>query len=258
MPSKAPEGLSESWGTDSGLPDDVDVYFEEVWFGKNPQAKEQKDKLFFGIRGEASRDGEVVEDELTVFYSCGDSWTATKGGLEASHANGKTRFMDSSNMGKLIAAIAGLPDAVAELRSRAGETYQADTFKGLGFHMERSDFPFVRNGVETVYSVLLPTSFLGVKEGAAPTKAAGTAKKAAGTKKPAAGATKKPAPKKTSSALRDEVIAYAKEYEAEDHDTFMSAVVDAEYFPKAEEVALDEELMNEILDPESELWTSAH
>lgn len=264
-PVKPPEGLSESWGTDSGLPDDIDFYFDECWFGKNPNATgDNKDRTSFAIRGEASRDGEMVEEELTIFYSLGDGWTATGGGTKVGHANGKTRFMDSSNMGRLIQAIVGLPDALEVLRERGGETFEVETWQGLGFHLEREDRKWTdKSGTERTTSTLLPTGFLGVREDGGAKKAGGATKKAAAkpaaaTKKATGAAKKPPVKKKVANDLRDDIVAYAKEYAEDDYETFSEAVFDPEYFPRANELNEDEDLTNELLDPDNEIWTEAH
>jgi hypothetical protein len=138
--------------------------------------------------------------------------------------------------------------------------------------------------------VPLPTAFLGfadtdeeatpapakkaapgaAKKAATPAakKAAAPAKKAAATPaapaKKAAGAVKKgaakpaPEPEPEESDLRADVVEYAKLYTADEHAAFVDAVYDAEYFPRADDLQLDEELAAEVLDPDSALWAEAH
>lgn len=262
-----PQG--DSWKTTSGLLDDFDHEWREVWFGTDARFGEGK-TLLLVARGPAFIEGEEVDEEHTLFYSCGDGWKEAKGGREAKHSSGKTSFTDNSNIGKLIDRLVELgPEIIKELKAR-GETFQADTFEGLRFHMERKKFQFKnrKTGEASEYEVVLPTDFLGVVDGeaVAPKKATGASKRAAAKPaeeeeaeppKKATGVTKKATGAKTApkESLRDAVVKFAVPYE--EHASFVTDVMDPDVFPRAEEIQEDEELANDILDEDGSVWTDA-
>lgn len=262
-----PQG--DSWKTTSGLLDDFDHEWAEVWFGTDARFGEGK-TLLLVARGPAYVDGEVADEEHTLFYSCGDGWKEAKGGREAKHASGKTSFTDNSNIGKLIDRLVELgPDIIKELKGR-GETYQADTFEGLKFHMERKKYQFKnrKTGEASEYEVVLPTDYLGTIEDAGSKKTT-TRKPAASTStddddeeataKPAkpSGVTKKAGGAKVApkESLRDAVVKFAVPYE--EHASFVTDVMDPDVFPRADEIQNDEELANDILDEDGQVWADA-
>lgn len=249
---------SGSWKTSSGLLDDFDFSIEEAWFGTNEKFG---DTVLLNLRGIAEQevDGDmvVVDDEHLLLYSCGDGWEAAKGGREAAHAAGKTTFTNNSNMGRLIDAVVGLgDDAIDELSSR-GESYEADTWEGLKFHIERKTFSF-RNretGEQVNYEVPLPTDFLGTfdpEEEEAPKKKSSSKKGSKSSKRGSRGSRRK---KADNSDLRDAVVEFAAQYE--DHADFVEEVFDPDEFDQAEELQNDEELSADVLDEDGEIWTES-
>lgn len=270
---------SGSWKTTSGLLDDFDFTIEEAWFGTNEKFG---DSVLLNLRGIAEQlvDGEmeVVDEEHTLLYSCGDGWEATKGGREASHQAGKTTFVNSTNMGRMIDALVSLDGAVDALEER-GQAYEADTWEGLKLHIERKQFSY-RDRVtreQVNYEVPLPVGFLEageVEEEEAPkskgkkTPAKTPAKKTpakkaeaetveeseeeAPAKKPPA---KKRAGKKSNTALRAAIVATGGEYDFEGHSDFVDFIFDPEQFDQAEALQADEELSAEALDEDSTLWS---
>lgn len=269
-----------SWDTTSGLLDEYEMTFEEVWFGKPANYREGKQTVLV-VRGEAEIDGEIVDDEKENFYSLGDGWEPDDGGETAKHGSGKIQFNENSSMGKLIKAVVALGDDVVEEVKSRGETHEAATWLGLRFRFERKEFTFKdkKTGEENTYAVELPVEFLGTdEEDEAPAKKA-PAKRKAAAKKPAAKrsrakkaepeeeeeADEAPAPRSRrkkkaaddDSALRDAVVAFAAEFEDDAYDDFMEAVLDADEFAQADDLQANEELLNDVLDEEGEIWTAS-
>lgn len=275
----------DSWETTSGLIDEYILTLEEVWFSKPPNYMEGKQTVL-QVRGEAvdpEDEDEVLDDEKENFYSLGDGWEPDDGGESATHGAGKTKLNENSSMGKLIRAVVGLgDDVIAELKSR-GETTEASTWRGLRFRFERTEFKFKdrKTGEEREYFVDLPVEFLGIDEDVdtgkktkpksktkTSTKTSGKSSGTRRTKKSedeeeASEAPKrrrrkaepKDEPEEADDDLRDEVIQFAAQWE--DHDAFMETVLDPDEFDRAEDVQGDEELLNEVLDPDSDLWAAS-
>lgn len=267
---------SGSWKTTSGLLDDFDFDIEEAWFGLNDRFG---DTLLLNLRGIASQEGEVVDEEHVLLYSTGEGWEAAKGGREANHSAGKTTFVNNTNIGRLIDAIVGLGDEVIGVLSERGDTWQADTWEGLRFHIERKQFSY-RNretGEQVTYEVPLPTDFLGEVEAEeeapkkAPAKKGGAKAPAKGGRKPKAKAEpeeeteaeeeapkkpagRKPRAKKGNAALRSQILETASEYEFDGHADFVDWVFDPEQFDGAGDLQNDEELSAEALDEDGALW----
>jgi hypothetical protein len=256
-----------SWQTESGLLDKFQIDIEEAWFGKDEKFG---DNLIFNLRGPAIQEGEVVDEEHTLKYSCGDGWEARKGGQEASHKAGKTSFNKSSNMGKLIDSLVGQGDEILEELQSRGEAYEAATWIGLSLFIEREAFSYTdRNTKETrTYEVPLVTDYLGVVEGEdekPAKKAPARARKAKSedaeeTPKPRARRTRKKKEEEPEVDLRAELVALAGEFDDDDdgHQGFVEAAFDPDEFDHAEALQADEELSNEVLDMESDLWAEAH
>lgn len=251
-----------SWKTSSGLLDDFDFDIEEAWFGVNEKFGEA---VLLNLRGIASQEGEVVDDEHLLLYSCGDGWEAAKGGREAQHGAGRTTFTNQSNMGRLIDSIVSLGDDVIGVLSSRGETYEADTWEGLRFHIERKTFSFRdRETKEQVsYEVPLATDFLGEVETEAPAKAPAKApRKPRGSKAEAeapaeeapAKAPRKPRGKKGNAALEKAILDAASEFEFDDHADFAAWVLDPDEFPQADELQADEEMAANVLDEDGSIW----
>lgn len=271
----------EAFKTSSGLLDNYDFWSSEAWFAKDSRFGGGRDPLLH-IRGQAIIDGEVVNEEETLLYGCGQGWEINNGGQSVSHPSGKVNFSNASNLGKLLDALGALGDEPLDTMAEKGNPGDADVYVGIGVHIERKEYTFRDRETkqETKFEVPLPVAFLGFAEteeasAPAPAKASPAAKKAAPAK-PAAPAAKKatapakkasapvkkgatkPAPEPAEDDLRTAVVEYARIYDATEHAQFVDAVYDAEYFPRVEELQMDEELAAEVLDPDSSLWTEAH
>ena len=249
--------MSSSFKTTSGLPDNFEQDIEEFWFGKNPSSEQATDQIYAIIRGK-SVDLESGEEEAenTVYLSVGKDWEETKGGEAVKNKSGKGQFNKNSSFGRFIDhAVTAGGDGLLDLLQERGEAYEAETWKGLRFRMERKEFSFTRSGEteKQTYSVTLPVEYLG-EVGEAP-------KKAPAKKAPAKRATpaKRPVVKKAAKEddLRSALVAYAAEFEEDDFDTFVASVYDEETFPRAAELEDDEELANAVLD-EDDIWAEAH
>ncbi len=229
----------------TGLLDNYDHHWEEVWFGTNENYGNGEIVLLV-VRGPAYQDGEIVQEELQTFYNLGnkDRWKIAKGGDEADLVSGAP-YKDSGFV-RLIDAAFELGEDVQKMIRDRGEPNQADTWRGLKWHIERKDFPWKnrRTGEEGITEVPLPTAFLGTIDDEEEPK-----KKAApkGRAKGRTGGRKKP--------LRKAVVEFASEFE--DHADFIDAVFDADEFDRADELQDDEELSNEVLDPDGDLWAEA-
>lgn len=269
-----------AWKTTSGLLDDFDFTIEEAWFGTNEKFG---DSVLLNLRGVAEQmvdgDMEVVDEEHTLLYSVGDGWEVQKGGRSVAHQAGKTTFVNSTNMGRLIDALVSLDGAVDVLQER-GQPTDADTWEGLKLHIERKQFSYRdRNTREQVsYEVPLPVDFLGVIEGEedeAPAKKAPAKKGAAKApakrtprtkaepeveeeepveEEPKKAPAKRAPRKKSNTALRAAIVATGAEYDFEGHSDFVDFIFDPEQFDQAEALQNDEELSAEALDEDSALW----
>lgn len=266
----------EAYKTTSGLLDDFDFWIAESWFATDKRFGGGRDPILH-LRGQALIDGEVVDEEETLLYGCGQGWKVANGGQAVTHTAGKTNFTDASNIGKFLDALDELGDEPLDTLGERGSPTDAEVYLGIGLHMERKEFTFKdrKTGETTTYEVALPTAFLGFADSeapaAAPAKPSGAPKKATGAAKKATAPAKKAAPTASAPAkapakkkaatendLRAAVVEYAAVYEATEHAEFVDAVYDPEYFNRVAELNQDEQLAAEILDPESELWAEAH
>lgn len=276
-----PKGAS--WKTSSGKLDDFDMTIEDAFFGTDPNYRKGTATVFI-VRGAAEIDGEVVDDEYKMFYSVGEGWEAHKGGRALVHGSGKESVNRSSNMGKLIDAVAGLGDEVIEELMERGEATEADTWEGLRFHFQNKTYPIKdsETGEISNYDVSLPTEYLGVDETNAKPKAKTATKGARGkgggseeaapkarsrktadkpADKPAARSRSRkpePEPVEEDDDLRAAVVEFAAEFAEDAHELFIQAVYDPEEFPQADDIDEDEDLAAEVMDPDSELWAEAH
>ncbi|KKN17445.1 hypothetical protein LCGC14_0965740 [marine sediment metagenome] len=275
---------SGSWKTGSGLLDDFRFTIEEAWFSTH---EKYGDAVLLFLRGFAEQqddDGNlvVVDDEQTLQYSTGDGWEITSGGREVTHAAGKTTFVNNTNMGRLIDAVVGLGDEVIEELGSRGETYEADTWENLIFHVERKSFSYKDRDTEekVSYEVPLPIDFLGVHEPeeeekpkAKPkgkgrgTSAKGGAKgKGRGKAKAEEESESESEPeeeskpkgrgrKKKTPTLEEAVMEFAADFE--DHAAFLEDVFDGEKFGRADELSDDEELSANVLDEDGSVWVDS-
>lgn len=275
---------SGSWKTGSGLLDDFRFTIEEAWFSTHEKYGDAVLLFLRGFAEQVDEDGDlvVVDDEQTLQYSTGDGWEITSGGREVAHAAGKTTFVNNTNMGRLIDAVVGLGDEVIEELGSRGETYEADTWENLIFHVERKSFSYKDRDTEekVSYEVPLPVDFLGVHEPEEEEKpkpkpkgrgrgssAKGETKvedepeskpKSRGKPKAEEEPESKPkgrGRKKKTPTLEEAVMEFAAGFE--DHAAFLEDVFDGDKFGRADELSDDEELSANVLDEDGSVWVDS-
>lgn len=236
---------NSSWETTSGLIEEGRMKVDEAWFGPNEDSDRDTDKIYLNIRGEVTFEGETIDEEHVERYSVGKNWEVVEDGAEVENATGKNRFNENTGLGRLINALVACGDDVATFLQKKGEAYEASTYEGLDMDMERMlASEFESDDGETVrWFLLLPV--------AVKVKAAKKAKKG-GKGKASRGKGK------GKSSLRSDIIAFAKEFDEDEHDEFVDQVLDEDTFPAAEKIEDDDELHAEVLDPDSGLWSEAH
>ena len=79
----------------SGLLDDYQLTVAEAWFGTDDESEYNQDRIYLFLRGEATVDGEVVEEEYRERYSVGNGWEVVDEGRAIEHGSGKNKTRDS-------------------------------------------------------------------------------------------------------------------------------------------------------------------
>lgn len=157
----------DPWELGSGLPDDFDCQFNEVYFEFDPQYNDGQTLV---LKIEFSSDDDDI-DEGTMLFSCGDGWETKDKGKTASREDGKQKpFGKTSGIGLLVtsAVECGAGDV---LKSR-GTPMDAEIWKGLKFHMKRR--PVNYGGEIGTKERLLPTEFQGEIGGKSSGKSSGS------------------------------------------------------------------------------------
>jgi len=270
MPRKgnklAQKKTADNWGVGSGLIDNFWMTIGSAWFGTDAGYRAGTSTIL-KLSGEAEIDDEVVDDDHTMFYSCGDGWSAVQNGRAVSHSAGTTKFNRQSNAGKLVQAVLEMPDALAAFKERGYDPTQADAWEGARFRFENKSFKMKDRDTkeEREYDVSLPVEFAGFvedEEEEAPKKAAASRRKGAapvGDNPPAATGRRRRGAAATSdnSALRNAVVNFAADWEDDAHSDFVTAVFNPKEFPQAEELQNDQELSNDVLDSDGSIWTAS-
>jgi len=227
------------------LLDDFDFTIKEVWFGPNPES-DFPDINYLHMRGPAFQANELVAEEYNIRYSTGKNWEVKGGGSEVESATGALKFHARSGCGEFVAKVIALiaeNKALETVLSTRGAPTQADTWKGLTFHMElvTEKMKDRETGEERTFYRQLPTAFISAEtaKGKAAAKAAPAAAKGGAA----------------SPALRRAVVRFAKDYGPKEFEDFVADVLNAETFEKADQIG--EELKAEILD-EKGIWAEAH
>ena len=235
-----------SWETTSGLLEEYTFKVKESWFGPNEDSDRDAEKIYLNLRGEATVDGELVEEEHTERYSTGKNWEVVEDGAEVENATGKNKFNENTGIGRLINAMVscGDDDEVAKYLQSKGEAYEANTFNGLNMDMERMlASEFETDDGETVRWFLSLPVDIKIKSKKVKKDGSGKAGRAKG---------------KDISSLRSDIIEFAKEFGEEEHDAFVDQILDDDVFADASKIEEDDELHAEVLDPDSKLWAVAH
>ncbi len=244
-----------SWDTESGLLDNYDFEVEEAWFGLDEEADDSDDeRIFLFLRGTAEDEEGEEHEEHRERYSTGKNWEVVEDGTEVENASGKKRFNENAGLGRLINALVALGEDEAEYLASRGESYEASTFEGLKMHMEGRVVSKWTNddGDEVEWRLNLPTS-IKMK-----TKKKKSSKKGGKGKAKRSPAKKKTSKKDSDSGLRAEIVTFAEQFKEDEHDEFVSQVLDSDVFENADSIEDDDELHAEVLDPDSNLWSEAH
>jgi len=231
-----------SWETSTGLLEEFTLEVKEAWFGKNQKFGEN---LLLNLQGPALVDGDVVDPEHTVLFTCGQSWKAAGGGASAVSTSGADQFNSSSKVGKLIDGIVKLGDDVIDIMKGRGESFEAESWINLSIDFVRTKTgSFTPEGQDTPRDVFdyIPTGLRELGEEAAPAKSSAKASSNSGGGKAAA------------IKLRTAVKKFAKDFD--DNDEFVAAVLDGDLFDQAEAVEADEELLDAIID--GSVYAEAH
>lgn len=239
---------SETWETTSGLLDDFTLQVEEAWFGEDEENDDER--LYLFLRGTAidSDDGDESEDYRERFRA-GQNWEAVDKGAGAENATGKQKFNKNSGVGRLIRSMVADEDTAKALAER-GDANEAETYIGLTIHFVREEQqPFENDDGE-----MIEWNILQANEVVFPKAKAKGKKKGKGD----SGKASKGKKKSGGTSLKKTVIAFAEQFEADEHTTFVEQVLDADVFPAAPDIEDDDELHADILDDEGEVWSKSH
>ena len=204
----ADKSTIEDWATETGLVNDVDVWFRNPHFGVKEEYGQVAgvDTLMFLVDF-TSPEGEVL---ATQGYSVGSGWIASEDGMSISHPTRKN-VVGSSMYGKLIQRV------VKELgvdMSKYGKPTEAKSWDGRGFHIMQEEHTTVSGEVRTAP---MPVAVLeGEAPGAAP------AAKAA----PASALEKKLTTMATSMNLPTFQKAALKMKEVTDNEDLLASILD--------------------------------
>lgn len=156
---------SEDWATETGLVNDVDVWFQSCKFGFKEEygSVAGVDTPMF-IAEMVNEEGEVLASQG---YSVGSGWIISGDGLSIAHPTRKN-VVGSSVYGQLINRV--VKDLKVNM-AQYGKPVEAKSWNGLGFHIMQEEHKTLSGDVRTAP---MPTEFLGERE-YKPAKAAAAA-----------------------------------------------------------------------------------
>ncbi len=133
-----------TWDTreSTGLLHDVDLWVESAKFGVDAEYDDGNTTILIleGIR--VGPDVDPEDNEFRQFLSTGSKWEHRDGGKTAVHADGSEEFHASCAYARWFTAFMELSDdAAKELRGR-GFPDEAESWVGLGMHVERVKHDF--------------------------------------------------------------------------------------------------------------------
>ena len=247
---------SETLDQQSGLLDDYTLPVSEAWFGLDDESERESDQIYLFIRGDASVDGKVVEEQYRERYSIGSGWEVADEGRTIEHGSGKHKPKRNSSHGRLVGAIVHLfdeNDDMATLETLADEsgTNTAEFWESLTFAMERKAMkPFMNDdGEMQEWELPLPIKVVLTKP-----KKKGGGKKSGSSKAKGGSKAKDKATIDPEVKLRKRLVKLAATFDEDDHDEFATAAIE-KYGDKLE--AFDE-LHADVLDDDGDVWEEAH
>jgi len=145
----------EDWVTETGLVNDVDVWFQKCHFGFKEEygSVAGVDTPMF-IAEMVNEEGEVLASQG---YSVGSGWIISDDGMSISHPTRKN-VVGSSVYGQLINKV--IKDLKVNM-ARYGKPTDAKSWNGLGFHILQEEHKTLSGDTRTAP---MPTEFLGERE----------------------------------------------------------------------------------------------
>jgi hypothetical protein len=221
-----------SWDTSTGLAEKFTIDVGEAWFGTNDKYQSGK-VLLLNFKGPMTVDGDEVDPEYHMWYSCGQNWKAAQGGASAVNTTGSDSFNENTGIGRLIDSIKALgDDEIAIMRGR-GESFEAETWGNLSLDLEREHVSSFKNDEGEEVKVYVNLA-VGLREGGESAKAT-----------PAASDTDKEVKAVLAPVLRKLLLVEAKKHDS--NDDFMGHVLDNGY-KHADGLAENEEILDEVID----------
>ena len=222
-----------SWDTSTGLIEAFTMDVQEAWFGTNDKYQSGK-VLLLNFKGPQIVDGDEVEPEGHIWYSCGQNWKAAQGGASAVNTTGSDSFNENTGIGRLIDSVKALgDDAIGVMRGR-GESFEAETWANLSLDLERTHVSSFKNDEGEDVKVYTNLA-VGLREGSG----GGSATPATSTD------TNAEVKAILAPVLRKLLLVEAKKHDS--NDDFMSAVLDNGYQHSAG-LAENEEILDEVID----------
>lgn len=218
------EVTTEDWVTETGLINDVDVWFQNCKFGfkEDYGAVAGVDTPMF-ITEMANEEGEILSSQG---YSVGSGWIVAEDGLSISHPTRKN-VVGSSVYGQLINRV--IKDLKVNM-AKYGRPTDAKSWDGLGFHVVQEEHKTLSGDTKTAP---MPTEFLGERE-----------------YKPAPGGAGKAAPATEMAPIEQKLATMASAMEVQ---PFQKAAL------KLKEVTENDDLMAVVLDDSAEgFWAKHH
>jgi len=240
---------SETWELTSGLLDDFTLQVDEAWFGEDEENDDERIYLF--LRGLAVDEDGDEDDEYRERFRVGQNWEAVDKGGAVENATGKHKFNKNSGVGRLIKSIVAIDEKTTKAMIARGDANQAETYLGLNIHFIREEqTPFENDDGDKVEWNIL--NAVEVKFPKAKKKANKKADKKGSDSKKASEGKKDKAP-----SLKKQAIAFAGQFEDDEHTTFVEQILDAKTFPAAADIEDDDELHADILDDGGNVWKKA-
>ena len=146
-----------SWKLESGLPDNYDFWVVNAQFGYRDEYMDGQACLLI-LQGQSPEEG-----EQEMLLGCGRGWEPVNQGQSIEHPT-RAGIVKSSGYGRFIERLIEDEDegGLGVDMSKFGHWANAETWIGLGFHMQRETFDY--GGEVGEVEKPMPTAFLGTKD----------------------------------------------------------------------------------------------